>query len=261
MAAYFRSIWQCRYFWLSLVKMDLRSRYRGSVLGLGWSMLNPIAMTVILCVVFTALFGQTLTTFAPMVMAGLTFWGYILNVTTFGALCFFQGESYIRQHPAPMAIYPLRTMLGGGFHFLLALLMVLALAAWCQWQLPSPLVLLSLVPALALLAVFGWSLATLFGLATVRFRDAKHISEIVFQALFYLTPVMYPEKLLRERRLGMLLDFNPFAYFLKLLRDPILTGHAPEPALYVATALITLAAFLLAAAALRSEERKLIFHL
>ena len=53
MVNYFSEIWACRYFWLSLVKMDLRTRYRRSLLGIGWSLLNLIAMTIILTTVFT----------------------------------------------------------------------------------------------------------------------------------------------------------------------------------------------------------------
>ena len=48
MSRYLAAIWKCRYFWLSLVKMDLRTRYRRSALGLGWSLLNPIAMTAVM---------------------------------------------------------------------------------------------------------------------------------------------------------------------------------------------------------------------
>ena len=55
----------------------------------------------------------------------------------------------------------------------------------------GPLALLSLIPTFAMLLIFGWSLAILFGLANVRFRDLKHISEVGFQGLFYLTPIMY----------------------------------------------------------------------
>src|SRR5262249_36214672 len=157
---------QCRYFWLSLVRIDLRARYRGSVLGIGWSLLHPIAMTAILCTVFSAIFKQDIHYFAPYLMAGLTFWAYLVNVSLVGRQCFFQGECYIRQYPAPMAIYPLRTMLGSGFHFGLSLLLVLGLT-WLCLELPGPLALLSLLPTVALLLVFGWSLALLFGLATV----------------------------------------------------------------------------------------------
>src|SRR5580693_6031661 len=117
MGNYVQAVWRCRYFWLSLVKMDLRTRYRGSVLGLGWSLLHPIAMTIILCTVFGQLFGAEVRTFAPFLMAGLTFWAYISAVTGQGCHCFFAGEAYIRQYPAPMAIYPLRTALASSFHY------------------------------------------------------------------------------------------------------------------------------------------------
>src|SRR5207249_3522038 len=123
---YFGAIWRCRYFWLSLVKMDLRTRYRRSVLGMGWSLLHPIAMTIILCTVFTRVFNVASEDYAPFVLAGLACWNFITFSTTQGCQCFFQGESYIRQYPSPMAIYPLRTALGGIIHFLLALVVVLS---------------------------------------------------------------------------------------------------------------------------------------
>src|SRR5260370_37810360 len=88
---YFRAVWRCRYFWLSLVRVDLRSRYRGSIIGMGWSLLNPIAMTAILCVVFSTILKQDLAEYAPYVMTGLTFWQFVVNVATEGCDCFFRG--------------------------------------------------------------------------------------------------------------------------------------------------------------------------
>src|SRR5947209_16817034 len=104
MLAYLGAVWDRRYFWFALVRMDLRSRYRGSILGIGWSLLHPIAMTVILCVVFSKILKQEISTYAPYLFAGLTFWNYWVAVASQGCNCFFQGEAYIRQFPAPMAI-------------------------------------------------------------------------------------------------------------------------------------------------------------
>src|SRR5262249_22355186 len=126
MQAYLGAIWRCRYFWLSLVRMDLRHRYRGSVLGLGWSLLHPIAMTAILCTVFHHLFHADLAFYAPFLLAGLACWNYVVFVTIQGSLCFLHGEAYIRQFPVPMAVYPLRTALSGSVHLVLALLVVVA---------------------------------------------------------------------------------------------------------------------------------------
>lgn len=260
MGAYLGALWDCRYFWLSLVKIDLRARYRGSVLGLGWSLLHPIAMTIILCTVFSAVFGMGLRYYAPYLMAGLAFWQFLVNVSLLGAQCFFQGEAYIRQYPAPLAIYPLRTMLANGFHFLLAFALVLLLA-WSVRGFNSFWPLLSLLPTMLLLALFGWALATLFGLATVRFRDTHYLGELGFQTLFYLTPIMYEPDILIKRGLGVLMQANPMVPFLSLLRQPILHSQAPDLSTYAAATLVTLAAVGAAGLLLWREERRLIFHL
>jgi ABC-type polysaccharide/polyol phosphate export permease len=260
MLSYFQAIWRCRYFWLSLVKMDLRSRYRGSVLGMGWSLLHPIAMTVILCTAFTQIFNQDLRTYAPFVMAGLACWNFVTCVIIQGCQCYFQGESYIRQFPAPMAIYPLRTVLGNAFHFGLALLLVLLLATWVR-NFQGIRSFPSLLPSVLLLLMLGWSLAALFGMVNVWFRDTHHLSEVGLQVLFYLTPVIYPPTLLEGRRLGMLMHYNPLMPFLNLLREPILYNRVPSLATYEAAGLIVLLLSGTAALALRWQERRLIFHL
>src|SRR5262249_41137795 len=104
MGNYLNEVWRCRYFWSSLVKMDLRTRYRRSVLGMGWSLLHPIAMTAVLCVVFHRIWHQDLRDFALRLFAGLACWNYIVTVSLTGCECLFNGERYIRQYPAPMAI-------------------------------------------------------------------------------------------------------------------------------------------------------------
>ncbi|HEV3003052.1 MAG TPA: hypothetical protein VGX78_01260, partial [Pirellulales bacterium] len=84
MRAYAAAVWKCRYFWMSLVRMDLRTRYRRSILGLGWSLLNPIAMTAVLCIVFHNLFQMEIKEFGPYLLAGLTLWGFLHSSITQG---------------------------------------------------------------------------------------------------------------------------------------------------------------------------------
>jgi ABC-type polysaccharide/polyol phosphate export permease len=260
MAGYLADVWRCRYFWMSLVKMDLRTRYRRSVLGMGWSLLHPLAMTIILCTVFHNVLRVNVREYAPFLLAGLACWNYLVTVTLNGCQCFFMAESYIRQHPAPMAIYPLRTALGGTIHFLLALFLVLALVWGLNGfgNLPS---LLTLVPSLGLFFVLAWSLALLAGFANVHFQDTQHLSEVGFQIIFYATPIMYPANMLRDSRLGWLLDYNPLVALLDLVRLPVLEGRVPGPATFgLATATVSLAV-LAAAFTLSRLQRQLIFHL
>jgi ABC-type polysaccharide/polyol phosphate export permease len=259
MGVYFSAIWRCRYFWLSLVKMDLRTRYRGSVLGIGWSLLQPLAMTAIFCVVFTQIFPTPIKEYAPMLMVGLACWNFVLNVTLQGCACFYLAEPYIRQYPAPLAIYPLRTALGVGFHFLVALLLGMLLS-WGLNGIHHPVVLLALVPAVVLLVLFGWSLSVLAGLATVHFPDTKHLSEVAFQMVFYVTPIIYPPSLV-SGRLGQVMSCNPLSFFLDLFRVPIVQGQLPPLHSYVGACLTVMVAAGGAAYALRSLERRFIFHL
>lgn len=260
MRAYLGEVWRSRHFWLSLVHMDLQNRYRRSVLGIGWSLLHPLATTLVICLVFHQIFHMDVRTFAPFLMAGLACWSYIVGVTLQGCQSFIQAESYIRQHPLPMAIYPLRTTLGSMIHLLFALGVVLTLA-WTLKGFGNLAALVSLVPNLLLLFVFGWSLAVIMGFVNVVFRDMQHILEIAFQILFYLTPVMYPADVLRNSNMGWLALLNPLAAFLKLVREPILEGRPASLRCYLAAGLTTALLATTAVCLLRSLQRRVILYL
>lgn len=260
MLGYLGAVWRCRYFWLSLVKMDLRTRYRRSVLGMGWSLLHPIAMTIILCVAFSTVFSVSPTEYGPFVLAGLACWNFITTTTTQGCQCFFQGESYIRQYPSPLAIYPLRTALGGVIHLVLALSVVVGLSWYLHGFNNVPSVL-TLFPTLVLLFVFGWSMAVLGGFANVYFQDTQHICEVGFQIFFYATPIMYQPSMLRGNALAEVLRYNPFVAFLELVRMPILEGRIPPIETYLFACGTVLVTTLAASLTLARLQRRLIFHL
>jgi lipopolysaccharide transport system permease protein len=257
---YLRDIWQLRFFWLALVRIDLRARYRRSMIGIGWSLLQPIAMSIVLCTVFSQIFHVDVRTYGPFLLAGLTFWNYITAVVIGGCQTFFQSESYIRQHPAPLAIYPLRVTLGAGFHFLLGMGVVLV-ATWCLTGLQSLPALLSLLPTLLLLFLLGYSLAICAGVVNVMFQDTQHLVEVVLQVLFYLTPIIYSIKLLEERHVGSLVALNPLAAFLELIRQPILEGQFPSLDAFGLATLFTALVAATATAVLARMERRMIFYL
>lgn len=260
MVGYLQSVWRCRFFWLALVRMDLRTRYRRSFLGMGWSLLHPIAMTAILSTVFHQILNVPAKNYALYVLAGLACWNYVLGTALQGCQCFFQGEAYIRQYPAPLAIYPMRTALALAVHLVLALCVVLGFASYCN-GLGNPAALLSLLPAVALLLILGWSLAVLCGFANVCFTDTQHIAEVGFQFMFYATPIIYTEDLLRGHPLAWVLGFNPFVPILRLVRDPILNGHVASAGTFAAAGTIVAVLALAAGVTLARKQRTLIFHL
>jgi ABC-type polysaccharide/polyol phosphate export permease len=260
MVSYLNAMWRCRYFWLSLVRIDLRTRYRRSILGLGWSLLHPLAMTAILCLVFHRIFHVSLQSYAPSLMVGLAFWNFFQSATLQGCQCFIQGEAYIRQYPSPLAIYPLRTVLGAGVHFLLALLVTLCLACYLI-GLHHPLALCSLVPTLVLLFALGWGMAMLGGMANVLFQDSEHIATVGFQILFYATPIIYTDEALRTNNLQWLMHYNPLVAFLRLLRDPIVYGQFPPAHVYASAGATAFLVMTVASLVLYRVHRRFIFYL
>lgn len=257
---YLDRVWACRYFWLSLAYNDLRSRYRRSVLGIAWSLLHPLAMTIVLCAVFHRLFQLDIREYGPSLLVGICFWNYISSVITQGTQCLFQGEPYIRQYPAPIAIYPLRTVLVAQFHFFMALIVTLVVTTVIRGE-ANPLSLLTLVPTTLLLFVLGWSLAVLAGFATMYFPDTQQLSEVGLQILFYATPIIYPVALVQQRGLGWLLKVNPLASVLEVVRAPLLKGEFPGLELYAYFVAICFGAFLVAVITLVRLQRRIVFLL
>src|SRR5579885_3244026 len=102
------AVWTARHFLLALVRLDLRLRYRRSVLGIGWSLLNPLAMTAVFTVVFSQLLGgNDLPRYVPHLLIGMAVWGFLREAAVSGCRSLINNESYIRQSPLPYGIYTL----------------------------------------------------------------------------------------------------------------------------------------------------------
>ncbi len=261
MFTYASHVWRIRHFWLSLVRMDLRTRYRRSVLGLGWSLLQPLAMTAVLCLVFSQILQNAqVSNYVPHLLTGLVCWNFMIGCALQGCQSFFLGEPYIRQCPLPLAVYPLRTTIGAFFHFTMAI-MVLTVIVGIMRGAAAPAAYFSLFPSMLVLFVFGWSLAVLAGTSNVFFQDTQHLAEVGFQILFYLTPIIYRMSDVASHPSAWLLNFNPLVPFMQLIRAPLLDGAPPPVATFGWAIGMTAVAASLAATVLHKMQAKLIFHL
>jgi ABC-type polysaccharide/polyol phosphate export permease len=260
MWAYLVSVWKCRNFWLYLVVNDLKLRYRRSVLGIGWSLLHPLATALVMGAVFHEIFKIPVRQFLPYLLCGLACWSYLISAAVQGCQSYIQAEPYIRQHPLPLLVYPLRNTLGGMIHFLIALVLVIGLQMALRGLDKRPEVW-SLALGILMLFLFGWAVTTLVSFINVAFRDTQHILEIVFQILFYLTPIMYPSSVLAGGRLGWVLSINPLVPFLELIRQPVLEAQAAPLTCYRTAALITLGIAFVAGLTLNWQQRRVVHYL
>ncbi len=261
MIAHVAAIWQYRYFWLSLVKMDLMTRYRKSVLGIGWSLLHPLAMTAIFTMVFSQFVAASWKTYAPMTLTAMTVFGFLRDSMLHGCHALVRNEAYIRQCPLPFSIYPMRIVLGNAIHFCIALLLIVVLTSLIQ---KNPMVVQHLwmvIPMLLLAMVCAWALATLASFATVYFHDTSHILEILAQMLFFLTPIIYGRSFLSEDR-QWVVKYNPAAAFIDTFQKPLIENGAPAAwgsySLAIGT---TVVLFLSAILSIRLLAKRVIFQL
>lgn len=262
MIQHLTAMWKFRHFLLALVKLDLRMRYRRSVLGVGWSLLNPIAMTAVFTVVFSNLLGGgDPIAYAASVLTGMAVWAFLRDSTLNGCRCFQANETYIRQSPIPYTIYTLRTALGQAIHSVIALGVVVVLVAAYQQDAAVFLRVGLLLPGLALLLLAAWAATTISAFVTVFFHDMQHMLEVAAQIVFFLTPIMYTRKLLDDKQLGWVVDANPVYWLLELTRGPLLTGELPAAGMYAAGAGVTAALLGLAAGTVAWLHKRVIFQL
>lgn len=262
MIQHLTAVWKFRHFLMALVKLDLRQRYRRSVLGIGWSLLNPIAMTIVFTVVFSSLLGNgDPVSYAASVLTGMAVWGFLRDSALNGCRCFMANEAYIRQSPIPFTVYTLRTVLGQAIHSLIALGVVFVMISIFKRD-PSVLLRVGLVfPGLIVALVAAWAAATISAFATVYFHDTQHLLEVGAQIMFFLTPIMYTRKLLDDKQLGWMVDANPVYWLLELTRSPLLTGEVPSGAMYLAGAGVAAALVGLAIGMVAWLQKRVIFHL
>ncbi len=262
MIQHLTAMWKFRYFLMALVRLDLRQRYRRSMLGIGWSLLNPIAMTIVFTLVFSNLLGNgDPINYAASVLTGMAVWGFLRDSALNGCRCFATNEAYIRQSPIPYTVYTLRTVLGQAIHSLIALAVVVSMIAIFQRDPTVVFRVFLVLPGLVLILFAAWGAATISAFATVYFHDTQHLLEVGAQIMFFLTPIMYTRRLLDDKQLGWMVDANPVYWLLELGRTPLLTGRMPTPELYLAGIGATLALVGLAAGMVAWLHKRVIFHL
>jgi ABC-2 type transport system permease protein len=183
-------IWNYRELLLSLVRKELKVKYKDSILGFAWSMLNPLFTLCIYYVVFQIILGNNQPLFAIYLLSGLLVWNFFSNALA-GAVGSVTGNSSIVKKVAfPREVLPLASVGAAAFNFLLQLVVMVGALAIAQHA-PSPTFLLVAVVAFVVLTFFASALAIFLAAVNVGFRDTQHLLELVLMLWFWATPITY----------------------------------------------------------------------
>ncbi len=175
-----------------LVITDFKLRYKGSFLGYVWTLLRPLALFAVLYVVFVHFlrFGSDIPYFAVYLLLGIVLWNYFVEVTTNGLSSIVSKGDLFRKLSFPRYV----VVVAGSFSALINLLINLLVIGLFMviTQVPFTWSLLWMIPLIIELFVFALAIAFILSALYVRFRDVNYIWELVLQAGFYATPILYP---------------------------------------------------------------------
>lgn len=212
---------------VELVGRDLKMRYKRSVLGVGWSLLNPFLQLLIFTFVFDNILPLGIPHYASFVFTGLIAWTWF-SASLLGAPAAIAGNPELVRRPGfPVGALPVLNVLSNGVPFLLALPVLFVFILVDKGAPGGALAALPLVILVQFVLTLG--LSCLIASSHVRFRDTAHLVGLVIMLGFYMTPVFYSAAAIPERY-RFIYDLNPVAVLLAAYRSILLENRWPEPA-------------------------------
>jgi lipopolysaccharide transport system permease protein len=204
---------------LALGWLDIRLRYRGSMLGPFWLTISTGVMVAALGVLYSTLFKIDLRDYLPFLALSQVLWGFLAALVSESCTVFTDAEGVIRSVRMPFFVFSMRTLIRNAIalgHNIVVIVVVFAIfAVWPHWE------ALIALPGLLLWAVDALALTLLLGAFCARFRDIQPIVNSVMQIAFFMTPVIWKPDQLGPSTIAKL-ALNPFFDLLEIVRGPIL---------------------------------------
>lgn len=217
---------------------ELHEQYAGSLLGIAWSLLQPLLFILLYWWVFSGVLRMRFpqdsalahTPFIVFLLSALLPWFAFQDGLNRAAGAILNRRDVVRKIQLPMQVFPLAAIAAAYIvHGLSYLLFLLAFAAWQAHFSPTSLSIVALLFIMQFLVTAG--LGLLLAALTVYLRDIQQVLGLVLAAMFYTAPILYPLTLVPEN-LHWLVRLNPFTAFAEAYRHAILIGQWPQPLIW-----------------------------
>jgi ABC-type polysaccharide/polyol phosphate export permease len=261
----YTDVYRYRELFGNLFRRDFHAKYKGSVLGVAWSLLNPLVLLGVYLLVFGVIFPSKTPHYPLYVLSGLACWTFFATSMQSAARSMVDSAELIKKVRFPRQLVAL-SMVGTQavtFAVLIGLLIVLSLIFIPDAR---PYVLLS-IPLAALFAAEVLGLALVVGCLNVLFRDIEHVLAAALLPWFFVTPILWSSSTLGDRAerhhalLTLLHWANPVAPPIFAVRDAIWSGHAPRLSDVLYTLVAAIVALALGAVVFRSVDDRIAIEL
>lgn len=221
----FKELYQYRELLKTNVKKEIRGKYKGSVLGVLWSFLNPLLMVAVYAIVFPYLMRTTQENYLIFLITGIIPWIFFTTVVTSGCNCVWINGGIIKKVYFPREILPISVVLSALVNFLISCVIILIFVIFGGIGVSIQILWL---PVIAIIQS-ALSLGLLFILSAINvyIKDIEYIVQFVMNLLFYATPIVYDVTMIPER-FRWLLYLNPMAHFLDAYRAIFYSKTMPD---------------------------------
>lgn len=220
-------LWRYRDLLRLIVNNSVKTRYKRSVLGIIWTLINPLLNTLVLTLAFSQILRFQVENYPIYILVGLLVWNFFAQTTTHAMNTIIWGSSLLKRIYVPRTIFSVSVIGNGLINFALALI-PLALIMLVMKHPFSP-ALLFLPVAILFMAMFTLGFTLMISTLAVYFTDVVDMFGILLSAWFYLTPIIYPIDIL-PRGLAEVVRLNPVYYLLQLFQAIVYLGEWPSQA-------------------------------
>ncbi|MBQ7275104.1 MAG: ABC transporter permease [Clostridiales bacterium] len=221
-----KEIYEYRLMIYSLVKRDLRGKYKGSVLGFMWTFVNPLLQLLVYNMVFSIIMKAGVEKFYLYLFVGLIPWLFFSAAITGGSTCIIAQKDLIKKIRFPREIIPISFVTSQFVNMLLSFIVVILVSLVSGVHLTIGGILC--LPVIMLVEyIMALGIALISSSLTVYFRDLEHILAIIAMAWLYATPICYPETMVPEKYLS-LYRLNPVTPIVNAYRDVLYYGRTPD---------------------------------
>lgn len=221
----FREVHRYRYLVGQLIRRDILSRYKRSVLGVAWTMLNPLGMMVILSIVFSQLF-QSIESYPAYLLSGLISWNFFSQGTNAAMSGLIWGGSLLHRIYIPRTIFGISAIGTALVNLLIAIVPLIFVMLFTHTPIRISIVFLPV--SILLLASFALGFGLILSTLAVYFPDVSEMYQILLTAWMYLTPIIYPEEIIPPELLPFVQNANPMYSIIRLFRLPLYGGRFPS---------------------------------
>jgi homopolymeric O-antigen transport system permease protein len=229
----------------NLVIKDLKLKYRGSVFGFLWSMVNPLLMIIVYTVAFTYILRVPSEGYAFRLILGVLSWTFFANAAAMSTGAIIDNAGLLKSVFFPRAILPIASVLFNFAQYALTMAVFLpVMILWYHVPLSAPMMLFPVFLALQVLFTIG--IALMLATSTAFFRDVRHLLEVGLSVMFWTTPIVYELRQVPER-LRLLILMSPMSPFVVAYQRLFYYRQWPEPTLWLVAGIYAAGAFIIGA--------------